>query len=1112
MPDPIFLNRVTTPFGLVPVLGAPYNITFADIDGDGDLDAFIGSFSNGSTAFFQNNGSATSATFAAFVIVPGFLGGAPTFVDIDGDGDLDAFVGRADGTTAFYQNNGTANASAFVFINNTILGDVGTSSNPIFVDIDGDGDQDAFVGNQAGDTLFYRNTGNATSPSLILVSTNPFGLSNVGTNSNPTFVDVDRDGDLDAFIGNGAGNTFFYRNVGNITNPIFAPRSTNPFGLLGVSSASNPTFVDINGDGDLDAFNNDGVNTVFNANNVVYDNIFAAPISNPGLINVGFAVHPTFVDIDGDGDLDAFVGNNTGNTLFYRNIGSANSAVFTFISTNPFGLTNVGIVSTPTFVDIDGDGDLDAFIGNSLGNTLFYRNTGSATNPTFTFISTNHFGLTNVGTYSSPTFVDIDGDGDLDALIGSSSGNTLFYRNIGNTTNPTFTFISTNPFGLTNVGTFSKPTFVDIDRDGDLDALIGNGSGNTLFYQNTGNITNPTFTFITSNPFGLTNVGLFSFPTFVDIDGDGDLDTFVGNNGITGGNGNIQFFQNTINPIFAIRSTNPFGLSNVGTSARPTFVDIDNDGDLDAFIGNLAGNTLFYQNTGNANSAIFSSNPSGLSNGGGSSSPTFVDIDGDGDLDAFIGNSAGNTLFYFNNGSTSSASFVFFASNPFGLSNVGNFSNPTFVDIDDDGDLDAFIGNGAGNIFFYRNTGSATSAAFATPVTNAFGLVDIGGSSRPTFVDIDQDGDLDALVGNSAGDSWYYENVGNASTPIFATRSANPLGLNDIGSFASPTLVDIDRDGDLDAFVGRGDGNTLLFQNNSTRRAMRSDFGGDRTADILWRNTDGTVALWQMKGAALVAANIVNTVDNTWKIAGTGDFGGDQKVDIFWRNDNGQLALWQMNGAAIATPNLLSTITPDWKVGAVADFGGDGKADIFWRNDSGTLALWQMNGASIANAAFLTNTITPDWKIAGSGDFNGDKKADILWRNDNGLLAIWLMDGVNIASAGILSSITPDWQIKGVDDFNGDGKADILWRNNDGTIAEWQINGTAIAAGAVVGILTNDWKIAGTGNYNSDRKADILWRNDNGTDALWFMNGAAIASAAYTISADATWQVAAPII
>jgi hypothetical protein len=178
-------------------------------------------------------------------------------------------------------------------------------------------------------------------------------------------------------------------------------------------------------------------------------------------------------------------------------------------STNPFGLTAVGGNAAPTFVDIDADGDLDAFVGSEDGNTLFYRNTGSISDPAFAAPSTNPFGLLIAG-YATPTFVDIDADGDLDALIGNSAGNTQVYRNTGSTSNPIFADRSTSPFGLTDVGSFAVPTFVDIDADGDMDAFVSNSQGNTLFYLNTGSASNLAFAAPSTNPFGLTDVGSFA--------------------------------------------------------------------------------------------------------------------------------------------------------------------------------------------------------------------------------------------------------------------------------------------------------------------------------------------------------------------------------------------------------------------------------------------------------------------------------------------------------------------------------------------------------------------------------------------------------------------------
>ena len=105
---------------------------------------------------------------------------------------------------------------------------------------------------------------------------------------------------------------------------------------------------------------------------------------------------------------------------------------------------------------------------------------------------------------------------------------------------PVFNYVGANPFGLSNVGSLAKPSLVDIDADGDLDAFIGNNNGNTRFFNNIGSINNPVFAAATSNPFGLGNAGTAA-PTFVDIDGDEDLDAFIGNY-----YGGIYFFRNSI--------------------------------------------------------------------------------------------------------------------------------------------------------------------------------------------------------------------------------------------------------------------------------------------------------------------------------------------------------------------------------------------------------------------------------------------------------------------------------------------------------------------------------------------------------------------------------------
>jgi hypothetical protein len=277
--------------------------------------------------------------------------------------------------------------------------------------------------------------------------------------------------------------------------------------------------------------------------------------------------------------------------------GGAITPAFAAAQTNPFGLTTVYSYSRPSLVDIDNDGDLDVFVGDIYGNIIFFRNTGTASTPAFAAPATNPFNLSNAGSAATPCLVDIDHDGDLDAFVGNQNGDILYFQNTGTVSAPAFTAPVTNPFGLTAApGGLSAPFFADIDNDGDKDAIIGNYWGNSLYFQNTGTALVPAFAAPVTNPFGLTDVGYQSSPCFADIDNDGDLDAFIG-----AASGNTFYFQNTgsaTNPVFTASVINPFGLTQVGTmQAAPCFADIENDGDLDGFFGNDNGNILFFRNT-----------------------------------------------------------------------------------------------------------------------------------------------------------------------------------------------------------------------------------------------------------------------------------------------------------------------------------------------------------------------------------------------------------------------------------------------------------------------------------------------------------------------------------
>jgi hypothetical protein len=324
------------------------------------------------------------------------------------------------------------------------------------------------------------------------------------------------------------------------------------------------------------------------------------------------------------------------------------------------------------------------------------------------------------------------------------------------------------------------------------------------------------------------------------------------------------------------------------------------------------------------------------------------------------------------------------------------------------------------------------------------------------------------------------------------------------------------------------------------------DFNDNGVSDILWRSTSGGLVAWDMNRNGAISGSgfvtyggVVTAPDASYSVAAISDFSGDGKADVLWRNTSGSLIEWLMNGSVITQSSFVTAggtpVNPDpsWSFLGAGDFNGDGMSDMLWRNASGEIAEWQVNGTVIAgsgdlNAGGHAVFLGGAWNVAGIGDFNGDGKADIIWRNASGEVAEWQMDGSTIIGSGDLNAggvavaPTANWSVAGVGDFNADGNADLLWRDSSsGALVEWLMKGSSIiGSGSVTlgGTPVNpdpSWHMVEIGDFNGDARADILWRNNNGSLAEWFMKGTAIVGTATpsaggaAVTPDAGWTVQA---
>lgn len=539
--------------------------------------------------------------------------------DYDGDGKKDIWSTSPAGASVFKNISTAQNGLAFervtnrlpttYLLNGTILNTTVSSSQgdvPAIADIDNDGDMDflAFYFN-SNCVHYYRNMsqelyGHSDSLEFKTSSTcyGNFSESNttnlINLNSccalivdNPEFdggrgndqvtdrhagsailsLDLDADGMHELLIGD-----ISYKNVVKLQNDANAPNTDIDLIApdyafpsydrpIEISVFPAPFHVDVNNDGERDLVISPNSNVNSNNFRSMWMYLNTSVDNNPDfefqtegflqgdMIDGGSESYPVFFDYSGDGLEDLFVSiterydsvstNGYSQILYYENTGSAIQAEFTLITEDFMGLSNFNGVKhlfyRPAFGDADGDGDKDMLLSDFNDTMYYFDNTAGAGNMASFGNATpfkNNLGqIVNEGIQIAPKFVDLDRDGKQDLVIGKRNGKLAYYKNVTVGSNYAFEQI-TGSLGGVDVSEYwtvegiAAPEFVDIDNEYHL--ICGSRNGNLHYYDGIEGNLGGTFNLVDST-FENIYVGDFSTVAAMDIDGDNKIEMLVGN-------------------------------------------------------------------------------------------------------------------------------------------------------------------------------------------------------------------------------------------------------------------------------------------------------------------------------------------------------------------------------------------------------------------------------------------------------------------------------------------------------------------------------------------------------------------------------------------------------
>ena len=511
---------------------------------------------------------------------------------------------------------------------------------------------------------------------------------------------------------------------------------------------------------------------------------------------------PTVADIDGNGRLDLLVGINAQLVLRYEQ--DAPGGIFRRLAINYANIVG-NSQPAPYFTDLDSDGLLDILVGINGGSIIHFEQYAAGSD-SITHIA-QKLGDIDIGACARPFVVDLDGNGLLDLLVGESGGPIKrFEQTTPNTSDFTQQRDLVIPAFRSN---YAHPCLRDIDNDGALEMLVGSTSGAIQLHRQSTAVKD-SFVLVNENWSAIVAGGR-SAPTLSDLDGDALLDVLIGTS-----DGAIKHYeQPTPGAVdgWVLRSDNLLNIVDFGSDCTSLIIDLDNDGRIDILRTQVFASRTEpeapIQHFRQISVGSLQTEAVGVLQGvtaGEHDMLSIIDIEDDGRLDLIVARSPSGIEHYRQ-----------LAGNPFAfelvtlnfiptVTNTWTSLVPYFCDLDNNGKKDLLLAFSNRRIDRYEQQSSG-STSFELREENF--LSGLGFYPSPSIEDIDNDGLLDMMIGQLEGDLRHFEQS-STDQLVFEWQIDHFQDIR-VGQKSQPTFVDINKDGRMDLVISDGDGGLSLY-------------------------------------------------------------------------------------------------------------------------------------------------------------------------------------------------------------------------------------------------------------------------------------------------------------